>query len=103
MVVTEGAFLEHVCQAVICHGRHSRRPGQGWCRRSIGRRSWPLPLGYSAAQTRGFCPGVQALTVRRCCTMMTPADVLAVEVASIQTGVWKRWDGRRCYREAGGL
>jgi len=35
--------------------------------------------------------------------MMTPADVLAVEVASIQTGVWKRWDGRRCYREAGGL
>jgi len=35
-VVTAGAFLEHACQAVGCPGRTSRRPGPGWCRRSIG-------------------------------------------------------------------
>ena len=41
------------------------------------------------------CPGVQALTVRRC-FVATPADMLAVEVANIQTRVWERVDGRRC-------
>jgi len=41
----------------------------------------------------GCCPGVQALTVRGCC-VVTPVDVLAVEVASVQAGVWERRDGR---------
>ena len=44
-VVTAGTFLEHVCPAAGCPGRNSRRPGLGWCRRSIGeRRSWVFPL-----------------------------------------------------------
>ena len=25
---------------------------------------------------------------------VTPVDVLAIEVASVQAGVWERWDGR---------
>jgi len=41
----------------------------------------------------GCCPGVQALTVRGFC-VVTPVDMLAIEVANIQTGVWERWDGR---------
>jgi len=35
-VVTARTFLEHICPAVGCPGRHSRRPSPGWCRRSIG-------------------------------------------------------------------
>jgi len=31
------------------------------------------------------CPGGRVLTVRRCCAV-APVDMLAVEVASIQTG-----------------
>jgi len=42
---------------------------------------------------RRFCPGVQAFTVRGC-LVVTPVDMLAVEVANIQTGVWERRDGR---------
>ena len=38
-------------------------------------------------------PGVQALTVRRC-FVVTPVDMLAVEVTNMQTGVWERRDGR---------
>ena len=50
-VVTSGTFLEHVCPAVGCPGRNSRRPGLVWCRRSIGeRRSWLFPLGYATVQ-----------------------------------------------------
>jgi len=41
----------------------------------------------------GCCPGVQAVTVRGCC-VVNPVDMLAVEVTNIQTGVWKRRDGR---------
>jgi len=29
-VVTAGTFLEHVCQVVGCHGRHSCNPGPDW-------------------------------------------------------------------------
>jgi len=38
-------------------------------------------------------PGVQALTVRRC-FVVTPIDMLVIEVASVQAGVWERRDGR---------
>ena len=41
------------------------------------------------------CPGTQALTVRRYCTVTTVA-VLTVDVASVQTGGWERRDGRVC-------
>jgi len=41
----------------------------------------------------GCCPGVQALTVRGCC-VVGPVDMLAIEVANVQTGVWERHDGR---------
>jgi len=41
----------------------------------------------------GCCPGVQALTVRGCC-VVTPVDVLAIEVANVQAVVWERRDGR---------
>ena len=41
-----GTFLEHVCQAVGYPGRHSRSPGPGWCRRSIGgRKKLSTPFG----------------------------------------------------------
>ena len=43
----------------------------------------------------GCCPGVQALSVRGC-FVVTPVDMLAVEVANIQAGVWERRDGRWC-------
>ena len=42
----------------------------------------------------GCCPGDQALTVRGC-FVVPPVDMLAVEVAKIQAGVWERRDGRR--------
>jgi len=35
----------------------------------------------------GCCPGVQALTVRRC-FVATPVDMFVVEVTNVQTGVW---------------
>jgi len=41
----------------------------------------------------GFRPGVQAPTVRGCC-VVTPFDMLATEIANVQTGVWERRDGR---------
>ena len=43
----------------------------------------------------GCCPGVQALNFRRC-SVVTPLDVLAVEVTNKQTGVWERRDGVWC-------
>ena len=100
-VVTAGTFLEHVCPAVGCPGRNSWRPGLGWCRRPIGERSWLFPLGYSLQQPKvvGCCPGVQALTVRRC-FVLAPVDMLAVEVTDIQAGVSERRDGRWCESRA---
>ena len=55
----------------------------------------------------GCCPGVQALTVRRC-FVVTPVDVLAVEVTNVQTrlgcgnvgmanGVNREREGFRCW------
>jgi len=41
----------------------------------------------------GCCPRVQAITVRGCC-VVTPVDVLAIEVANVQAGVWERRYGR---------
>jgi len=41
----------------------------------------------------GCYPRVQALTVRGCC-VVTPVDVLAIEVTNVQAGVWERRDGR---------
>jgi len=41
----------------------------------------------------GCYPVVQALTVRGCC-VVNPVDMLAIEVANVQTAVWKRRDGR---------
>ena len=95
--VTSRTFVGHVCPAVGCPGRNSRRPGLGWCPRSIGERRGLFPLSYTIEQSRvvGCCPGVQAPTVRRC-LVVTPVDVLAVEVTNIQTGVWERRDGRWC-------
>ena len=83
-VVSAGTFLEHVCSAVGCPGRNSRRPGPGWYRRSIGeRRNWMLPLHHAVYQSKvvGCCPRVQALTVRKC-FVVTPDDMLAVEVTN---------------------
>ena len=45
------------------------------------------------------CPGVQALTVKRC-FVVAPVDMFAVEVANIQAGVWDRRDGRWCESRA---
>jgi len=70
-VLRQRNFLEHVCQAVGCHGRQLRRPGPDWCRCSIG----------ELVKVADFCPGGLALT---------PVVVLAVEVTSLQTGVWER-------------
>jgi len=47
----------------------------------------------------GCCPEVQALTVKRC-FVVTPVDMLAFEDTKIQTGVWKRRDGRWCESRA---
>jgi len=45
----------------------------------------------------GCCPGVQALTFWGCC-VVTPLDVLAIEVANVQAEVWECWDG--CWSES---
>jgi len=95
-VVTAGTFLENVCPAVGCPGRNSRRSSPGWCRRSIGEmRNWMFPLGHTTVQCCCMLPRVQALTVRRC-FVVTPVDMLAVEITNTQTGVWERRDGRWC-------
>jgi len=47
----------------------------------------------------GCCPVIQALTVRGC-FVVVPVDMLAVEVANIQTGVWERQDDRGCESRA---
>ena len=41
----------HVCPAVGCPGRNSRRPGLGWPLRSISeKRNWLFPLGHTAVR-----------------------------------------------------
>ena len=86
-VLTAGTFLENVWPEVGCPGRNSQRQDQGWCRCSIGERgNWLLPLGHTAVEGCWCCPGVQALMVKEC-FVVTPVDMLAVEVANIQAGV----------------
>jgi len=92
--VTAGTFLGHVYPAVGCPGRNSRRRDLGWCRRPNGeRRNWLFLWDVQQSKVVVCCPGVHALTVRGCC-VVTPVDVLAIEVANVQTGVWERRDGR---------
>jgi len=98
--MTARAFQEHVCPAVGCPGRNSQKPGPGWCRPSIGeRRNWLFLLGYTTVHVVGCCPGVRALTVRRC-FVVTLVDMLAAEVSNIQAGVWEGRDGRWCESRA---
>ena len=55
--VTTGTFQEHICLAVGCPGRNSRRSGLGWCRRSNGeRRNWLFPLGCTTVQDCSMLP-----------------------------------------------
>jgi len=94
--VTAGTFQEHVCPAVGCPGRNSRRPGLGWCRHSIAeKRSCLFLWVIQQSKVVRCCPGVQALTVRKWFAV-TPVDMLAVEVTNIETGLWERQDGRWC-------
>jgi len=93
-VVASGTFLEHVCLVVGCPGRNSR--SQVWvgadiptAREETGCVFWVI----QQSKVVWRFPGVQALTVRRCC-VVTPVDMLAVEVTNVQTGVWKRRDVR---------
>ena len=52
-----GAFLGHVCPAVGCPSRCSRRPGLGWLRRSNGeKRNWLFPLGCTTVQGSWMLP-----------------------------------------------
>ena len=94
--MTGYTFLENVCPAVDCPGWNSRRPGPGWCRLSNGESGQTGYFLWVMQQFKvvGCCPGVQAFTVR--CFVVTPVDMLAVEVTNIQTGVWERRDGRWC-------
>jgi len=45
----------------------------------------------------GCCPGVQALTVCGC-SVVTPVDMLAIEVTNILAGLWERRDS--CWSES---
>ena len=57
---------------------------------SVGE-SWLLPLGCAGAQAA--FPRVQTLNIRTC-FVVAPADMLTIEVASIQIEVRERRDGR---------
>ena len=84
------------CELITMEKKNSWRPGLGWCRRSNDeKRSWLFPLGWTVQQSKvvGCCPEIQALAVRGCC-VVTPVDMLAVEVANVQIRVWERRDGR---------
>ena len=88
--MSAGTTHKHICQAVGCPCRHSRRADPGWCRRSIGgRRNWLFPSGRAAAQGYWLLP--RSRRSHRQMLAVTPVDILAIEVASIsaQTGVWE--------------
>jgi len=53
------------------------------------------PFGHTASQGCWRLPRSPGSHVRRCFAV-APVDMLAVEVANIQTGVWERRNGRRC-------
>ena len=78
--------------AVLVHARE----GQVWvgadvptAREETGSFLWVV----QQSKVVGCCSGVQALTVRGYC-VVTPLDVLAIEVANVQAAVWERRDGR---------
>jgi len=98
--VTAGTVLGHVCPAVGCPGRGSRRPGLGWCRRSNGeRRNWLFPLGCTTVQGCWMLPRTPD-SHRPRIFFVTPVDLLAIEVANVQAEVWERRDGRWCESRA---
>ena len=91
-----GTFLAHVYQAVVCPDRDSQEPGAGWCRRSIGeRRNWLFPLGRTAARGCWMLPRSPGSDRQMFCCNPSSVDMLAVEVANIESGMWKRQDGHR--------
>ena len=93
--MTAGTFPGHICPAVGCPNADTRE-GQvrvGADVPSVRGEAGCFPWAIKQTKIVGCCPGVQALTVRRC-FVVTPVDMLAVEVTNIQTGVWERRDGR---------
>ena len=91
--MTAGTFLGHVYLAVGCPSRNSRRPGLGWCRRSNLQKKklavyfglYSRPRLLDVAQESGLSPSRD---------VVTPVDMLAIEVTNVQTGVWELRDGR---------
>jgi len=57
------------------------------------RRNWLFPLGYKTVQGCWMLPRSPGSHRPGCC-VITPVDVLAIEVANVQAGVWERRDGR---------
>jgi len=86
--ITAGPFLEHTSvrqSAVLAETLE----GQVWVgpyvpsvRRETGCFVWVI----QQSEVVGCCPGVQALTVRRC-FVVTPVDMLAVEVTNMGTNM----------------
>ena len=73
------------------------REGQVWVDADVPTSREETGCFYWVVQQSNFvgcCPGVQALTVQGCC-VAAPVDMLAIEVANVQAGVWERRDGRR--------
>ena len=94
-VVTAGTFLGHLCPAVGCPSEN--REGQVWVGADVPTAREETSCFFWVVQQSkvvGCCPGVQALAVPGWC-VVTPVDMLAIEVANVQTGVWERRDGRR--------
>ena len=88
--MSTGTFLEHVCLTVSCPGQN--REGQVWVgadvpsvREEAGCFLWVYnsPWLLDVVQAHGMF-------------VVSPVDVLAVEVANVQTGVWERRNGRWC-------
>jgi len=99
-VVTAVTFLEHVCPAVSCPSRNSRRPGPAWCRRSIGeRRNWLFPLSHRAVQGCWMLPRSPG-SHRQGMLCCYPSWHVDSWITNIETGVWERRDGRWCESRA---
>jgi len=84
--VASGTFLEHVCPAVGCPGE--TREGQilvGAGVPSVREEAGCFLRVIQQSKVVGCCPDVQALIIRRC-FVVTPVDVLTVEVANKQEG-----------------
>jgi len=93
--VTSGTFLGHVCPGSWLFWPKLAKARSGLVP-TFQRREKKVVVSfglYNSPRLLDVAPGVQALTVRGCC-IVTPVDVLAVEVANVQTGMLKRRDGR---------